>query len=199
MDKLIVKKGLLVLLTLSFSVMLNWCDGVIHVLEQFEGVFADDPLEEVIPPLPDPGPEPELADNVDLEDLTEAEYIVQMIDEMIAAEFIQQVQIDDERLGNEPVTTYLDRNRNIYAEEIDGVIQEYTYWTETERIDLMNPMAKYFRRQKEESEEDTTYDERLLAADAEMNNRFMERRRDQDGFQLGTSNILLPGPSPDQI
>lgn len=199
MDKLIVKKSLLMLMTLSFSVMLNWCDGVIYVLEQFEGVFADDPVEEVIPPLPDPGPEPELVDNVDLEGLTEAEYIVQMIDVMIAAEFIQQVQIDDERLENEPVTTYLDRNRNIYAEEIDGVIQEYTYWTETERIDLANPMAKYFRRQKEESEEDATYDERLLAAAAEMNNRFVERRREQEGFQLGTSNILLPGPSPDQI
>lgn len=91
MDKLIVKKGLLVLMTLSFSVMLNWCDGVIFVLEQFEGVFADEKVEEVIPPLPDPGPEPELADNVDLEGLTAAEYIVQMIDEMIAVASIQEV------------------------------------------------------------------------------------------------------------
>lgn len=196
-----MKKGLLVLMTLSFSVMLNWCDGVINVLEHFEGVFADDPVEEVIPPLPlpDPGPEPELTDNVDLEGLTEAEYVIQMIDEMIEAAFIQQVQIEDERLNAEPVITYFDRNRNIYAEEIDGVIQEYTYWTETERIDLMNPMAKYFRRQKEESDEDATYDERLLAADDEMAGRFVERRRDEEGFQLGTSPILLPVPKTDQI
>lgn len=148
MDKLIIKKGLLVLTTLSFSVMLNWCEGVIYVLEQFEGEFADEKVEEVIPPIPDSGPEPELADNVDLEGLTEAEYIIQVIDEMIAAELIQVIQIVDERLEEEPVTTYLDRNRNIYAVEIDGVIQEYTYWTETERIDLINPMAIYFRRQK---------------------------------------------------
>ena len=32
-----------------------------------------------------------------------------------------------------------------------------------------------------------------------IGNRFVERRRDQEGFQLGTSNFLLPGPSPDQI
>lgn len=48
MDKRIVKKGLLALMTLSFSEMLNWCDGVINVSEQFEGVLADDPVEEVI-------------------------------------------------------------------------------------------------------------------------------------------------------
>ena len=199
MDKLIVKKGLLVLMTLSFSVILNWCDGVIYVLEQFEGVFADEKVEEVIPPVPDPGPEPGLVDNVDLEGLMEAEYIVQMIDEMIAVAFIQEVQIEGERLEEEPVIAYLNRNRNIYAEEINGVIQEYTYWTETERIDFMNPMAKYFRQQKEKSEDDTTYDERLMATDKEMDGRFVERRREQEGFQLGTSNILLPVPEPDQI
>lgn len=93
----------------------------------------------------------------------------------------------------------MNRNRNKYAEEINGVIQEYTYWTETERIDLMNPMAKYFRQQKEESEDDSTYDERLMAADKEMNGRFVERRREQEGFQLGTINTLSPGPEPDQI
>ena len=148
MDKLSIKKSLLVLMTVSFSVMLHWCDGVINVLEQFEGVFAEDLVEEVIPPLPDPRPEPKLADNVDLEGLMEVEYIIQVIDEMIEAAFIQQVQIEDERLDAEPLITYFDRNRNISAEEINGVIQEYTYWTETERIDLINPMAIYFRRQK---------------------------------------------------
>lgn len=198
MNKLFIKKGLLLLMTLSFSLMLNWCDVVLDILDNFQGIFAEDEIEEVIEPLPDPGPEPELADNVDLQGVTEAEFIVRMVDEMIAADVIQVVQTEDERLDEVPRYYYYDSNHHIYAEEREGVVQEYMYGTDTERVELKNPMARHINKREEELESDPEYDEKLKAADEEIGGRFIEKRWDHE-YKVTTSHILLPGPKPDQI
>lgn len=198
MDKLFIKKGFLLILTLSFSVMLNWCDVVIDIMGHFEGIFAEDEVEEVIEPLPDPRPEPVLEDNVDLQGLTEAEFIVQMMDEMIEADVIEVIQTEDERLDEVPRYFYYDSNRHIYAEEREDIVQEYTYGTDTEMVDLKNPLAKHINSRDEDIEKDPEYDEKLKAADEELAGRFIEKRRDQK-YEVTTSPILLPRPEPHQI
>lgn len=198
MDKLFVKKGLFVVLTLSFSIMLNACDVVIDIMGHFEGIFAEEEVEEVIEPLPAPGPEPELADNVDLQGLTEAEFIVQMNKDLIEAEVIEVIEMEDERLNEPDRYYYYDSNRAIYAEEREGIVQEYVYGTETERIELTNPMAKHINSREEDIEKDPEYDEKLKAAADEIAGRFIVKKREQ-GYEVTTSHYLLPGPKPDQI
>ena len=185
-------------MTLSFSLLLNWCDLVLDRLDNNQGIFAEDEVDEVIEPLPNPGPEPELADTVDLQGLTKAEFIVRMVDEMIAADVIQVVQTEDERLEEVARYFYYDSNRHIYAEEREGVVQDYIYGTDTERVELKNPMARHINRREEELENDPEYDEKLKAADEEIGGRFIEKRWDQ-AYKVTTSHVLLPGPKSDQI
>lgn len=198
MDKLWIKKSLLMFVVLSFSVMLNWCDMVIDVLDNYLGIFAENEVDEVIDPLLDSGPEPELVDNVDLDGLTETEFIVKMIDDLIAADAIQVVQTEDERLDEDPIYYYYDAGHNIYAEEIEGVVQEYVYGLETERVELKNPMARHINRRVEKLEKDPDFDKKLKAAEEELAGQFIEKRWD-DGYEVSTSHILLPGPTAEQI